>query len=260
MNEPSSQPAIRVEGVAKHFGHGRAAVRALNGVDLTVEGGQVVMLVGPSGCGKTTLVSIISGVLNPDAGQVEVFGTNWNKLGEDARTRRRGELVGFVFQDFNLLPTLTAAENVMLPLLIRNTDRREARQRANDMLDKVGLGERVDALPAELSGGMQQRVAIARALVARPRLVVCDEPTASLDAKTGQRVLELICQASQPDELGPRCVLVVTHDNRVFHFADRIEQMEDGQLLDAPEADVLEHARYYKPHEPTPKRTEDEDA
>ncbi|MEX0745491.1 MAG: ABC transporter ATP-binding protein [Phycisphaeraceae bacterium] len=247
MADDRDNLAVRTEGVTKHYGSGRGTVHALRGVDLHVRTNQLVMLVGPSGCGKTTLVSIISGVLNPDAGLVEVFGTQWARLDEDRRTRTRGQLVGFVFQDFNLLPTLTAVDNVSVPLLIRKQPRSQARERAAAALHDVGLGDRLDARPGELSGGMQQRVAIARALVAEPRLLVCDEPTAALDAHTGQQVMGLIARASQPDAHGPRCVLVVTHDARVFHFANRIEQMEDGRLLPEPEPDILEHARDYKP-------------
>ncbi len=224
--------AIRLEGVTKTFGEGRAAVRALRGVDLCVEDGSILMLVGPSGCGKTTLVSIISGVLDADEGRAEVFGQAWSELSREAKTTLRRELVGFVFQQFNLIPTLSAAENAAVPLLIRGEARGEALARARDVLDSVGLGDRADAFPSQLSGGMQQRVAIARALVGRPRLIVCDEPTAALDAVTGQSVMSLIHGATRElDEQGRRrVVIVVTHDNRIMHFADRIERMEDGRL------------------------------
>ncbi|HEX7010899.1 MAG TPA: ABC transporter ATP-binding protein [Phycisphaeraceae bacterium] len=235
--------AVRVHGVTKSFGTARAQVQALRGVDLEIKPNHLIMLVGPSGCGKTTLVSIISGVLRPDQGLVEVFGVRWDSLSEDERTRRRGGMVGYVFQDFNLIPTLTAVENVAVPLMIRGVDRRRAREQAARELDRVGLGDRLDAVPAELSGGMQQRVAIARALVARPRLLVCDEPTANLDGRTGQSVMELIRQASRGDDAQGRCVIVVTHDARIFHFADRIEEMEDGRILPTPSQEILEHQR-----------------
>lgn len=224
--------AIHLQGVTKAFGEGRTAVHALRGVDLRVEEGTILMLVGPSGCGKTTLVSVISGVLDADEGVVSVFGRRWSDLSREAKTSMRREMVGFVFQQFNLIPTLTAVENAAVPLLIRGEPRREALARAADLLGSMGLGERCDAMPSELSGGMQQRVAISRALVGRPRLIVCDEPTAALDAHTGQSVMSLIHGATRElDEQGRRrVVIVVTHDNRIMHFADRIERMEDGKL------------------------------
>lgn len=235
--------AIHCRGVTKAFGHGKATVHALRGVNLDVPANQLVFLVGPSGCGKTTLISIISGVLNPDGGVAEVFGTNWASLSDDARTRRRAAMVGFIFQDFNLIPTLSAVENVEIPLILRGRDRREAREWAQRTLADVGLGDRLTAIPSELSGGMQQRVAIARALVSKPRLLVCDEPTANLDGKTGHAVMEVIRRASQADGQASRCVLVVTHDNRIFEFADHLEEMEDGVLKPTPSQEVLKHAR-----------------
>ena len=243
MKEVSGELAIHCRAVTKAFGHGRAKVRALRGVDLDVAANQLVFLVGPSGCGKTTLISILSGVLNPDEGVTEVFGTNWAALSDDARTRRRAEMVGFIFQDFNLIPTLSAVENCEVPLILRGCDRKQARQRAAHTLDEVGLGDRLHAMPAELSGGMQQRVAIARALVSKPRLLVCDEPTANLDGKTGHSVMEVIRRASEADGDVSRCVLVVTHDNRIYEFADHLEEMEDGVLKPEPSQEILEHAR-----------------
>ncbi len=244
-NGKKPELAVSCRGVAKSFGRGQASVKALRGVDIDLHTGQLIMLVGPSGCGKTTLLSVISGVLDADEGDAAIFGVPWKSLGRDAKTKRRGELVGFVFQQFNLLAPLTAAENVAVPLLIRGVSNREALRRASEALAAVGLGERVNAFPRQLSGGMQQRVAIARALVGRPRLLVCDEPTANLDAKTGQSAMELIHQASRTldDQGRDRCVIVVTHDNRVFHYADRIEQMEDGQFRSAPEDFVLQEAK-----------------
>jgi putative ABC transport system ATP-binding protein len=229
-------PAVRVRGVSKTFGTSHAAVRALRSVDLEIMPGQLVMLVGPSGCGKTTLVSIISGVLDADEGVCEVFGVDWNSLSAEQRTARRAELVGFVFQQFNLIPTLDIKENAAIPLLIRGVRRPEALKRAREALAAVGLGDRVDDRPSQLSGGMQQRVAIARALVGKPALLVCDEPTASLDARTGQSVMDLIQEASrQTDAKGrARCIIVVTHDARIFHYADRIEEMEDGRIKEEP--------------------------
>jgi putative ABC transport system ATP-binding protein len=202
-------------------------VRALRGVDLQVRLGELTLLVGPSGCGKTTLLSIIAGLLEPTAGTVTVLGTALAALSDRQKVAFRSACIGFVFQQYNLLPALTAAENVAVPLLIARVPRRVALARAEAALERVHLGERARALPAQLSGGQQQRVAIARALVHEPRLLVCDEPTAALDARAGQRVLELLREvAVQPN----RAVVVVTHDSRVFPFGDRIIHVSDGRV------------------------------
>ena len=219
--------AIRVRGVTKEFGSGGAVARALRGVDLDVAYGEMLMLVGPSGCGKTTLVSIIAGTLEPTAGAVAVLGHDLVAMTNGAKVRFRREHVGFVFQAYNLLPALTAAENAAVPLLIAGWRRRDAVEKAADVLDALGLGDRLANLPAELSGGQQQRVAIARAIVHEPRLLVCDEPTSALDAENGRITMELIARlAVQPG----RAVIVVTHDSRVYSFADRIASMEDGRI------------------------------
>jgi len=186
-----------------------------------------LMLVGPSGCGKTTLISVVAGILDQDDGECLVFGQDVNHLGQRDRTRYRGQHIGFVFQAFNLLPTLTAAENVAVPLLINGAGRHEAMTRAQETLRRVGLGERMQALPAQLSGGQQQRVAIARALVHDPQLIVCDEPTSALDADTGYKVIELL-RAVALD--AGRVLIIVTHDARIFAFADRIAMMDDGRI------------------------------
>lgn len=220
-------------------------MQALGGVNMTVQAGQLIMLVGPSGCGKTTLISIISGVLDADEGVAELFGVDWRTLSTGKKTERRSDVVGFVFQQFNLIPTLAALDNVATALLVRGVAKAEAHERAAAALKQVGLGERIRAYPAQMSGGMQQRVAIARALVGRPRLLVCDEPTANLDAHTGHSAMDLIHAASrEPDEHGrKRCVVVVTHDNRIFGYADRIEEMEDGRLKSTPSEFVLGEQR-----------------
>lgn len=149
-------------------------------------------------------------------------------MGQTRRTRYRGRNVGFVFQAYNLLPTLTALENVAVPLLLLGLRRSEAKFRAEEILVQVGLSDRLHALPAQLSGGQQQRVAIARALVHRPRLIVCDEPTSALDAETGQKVMEVLRETAMAEE---RALIIVTHDNRIFNFADRIARMEDGMII-----------------------------
>jgi putative ABC transport system ATP-binding protein len=236
------QLAIDAQHLHKTFGQTSAAVHALRGVSLEVEANQLMILAGPSGCGKTTLVSILSGTLSPDAGAVNLFGVDWQKLSADEKTRRRGELVGFVFQDFNLIPTLNVVENVAVPLQLKGRAYRAARRDAAAMLETVGLSQRTKDRPGDLSGGMQQRVAIARALVAKPRLLVCDEPTANLDGRTGHHIMELLQRASREGH-APRCVLVVSHDHRVFRFADRIEEMEDGLIKPEPSPEIIEHWR-----------------
>ncbi len=240
--------AVELRGVTKTYGSGSTSVHALRGVDLEVKKSELVMLVGPSGCGKTTLVSIISGVLGADSGVAKLFGIDWSTLGNEQQTLRRGELVGFVFQQFNLIPTLSIIENVSVPLLIRGVREREALERAAAALTSVELGDRTKSLPSQLSGGQQQRVAIARALVGEPRLIVCDEPTASLDGHTGQVVMDLIKDTarSRTDENHRRCVIVVTHDTRIFHYADRIVEMEDGRLKKT----LSQHTREEAAHVP----------
>jgi len=220
--------AVRCRQVTKTYGQGASAVRALRGVDLDVRSGELMMLVGPSGCGKTTLISVIAGVLDRDGGECEVLGQDFRTLGPAGTTRFRAKNVGFVFQAFNLIPTLTIAENAAVPLLINGVPRREAVDRARALLERVGLGTRFNDVPTRLSGGQQQRVAIARALVHRPRLIVCDEPTSALDHATGQRVMELLRGVAEGEELS---LVVVTHDARIFEFADRIAEMDDGHIV-----------------------------
>ena len=219
--------AVRCRGVTKDFGADGALTRALRGVDLDVAYGEMLMLVGPSGCGKTTLVSIVAGTLGPTAGDVMVLGHDLVAMGNGRKVKFRRDNVGFVFQQYNLLPALTAAENAAVPLLIAGWRRADAVAAASEVLDRLGLGDRLANLPSELSGGQQQRVAIARALVHEPRLLVCDEPTSALDAENGRITMELIQRiAVQPG----RAVIVVTHDARVYSFADRIASMEDGRI------------------------------
>jgi putative ABC transport system ATP-binding protein len=219
--------AVHCTGVTKSYGTGSARVMALRGIELDVHTGELLMLVGPSGCGKTTLISVIAGILDQDQGACLVFDQEWKEMRPSDKTRYRGLHIGFVFQAFNLLPTLTVAENVAVPLLINGEGRRQALRRAAEVLSRVGLGERLQALPAQLSGGQQQRVAIARALVHEPKLIVCDEPTSALDHETGRQVMELLRTAARGDD---RALIVVTHDARIFEFADRIAQMDDGRI------------------------------
>jgi putative ABC transport system ATP-binding protein len=220
--------AVRCENVEKVFGSGDTAVRALRGVDWDVPLGEISMLVGQSGCGKTTLLSVITGLLDASVGSVEVLGERLQELKGSRANEFRLANIGFIFQQYNLLPALTAAENAAVPLFAANVARREATERGRELLNTLGLGNRVDALPRDLSGGQQQRVAIARALIHEPRLVVCDEPTAALDAHSGHAVMEILHDVAVSPE---RAVVVVTHDNRIFEFAHSITHMEDGRIV-----------------------------
>jgi putative ABC transport system ATP-binding protein len=219
--------AARCRGVHRSFGEGAGKVHALRGVDLEIPAGELFLLVGPSGCGKTTLISVIAGTLDADEGEIEVFGARLDRMSSRQKTTWRRATLGFIFQQFNLLPALTAAENVSVPLILNGVGRREAEARAAATLAKVGLGDRTDAVPSQLSGGQQQRVAIARALVHEPRLLVCDEPTAALDGDTGRKVMDLLREVALSPERG---VIVVTHDTRIFPFADRTASMLDGRV------------------------------
>ncbi len=228
MSAPAStQLAVHVRAVTKTFGTGEAAVPALKSVDFNARQGELLMVVGPSGCGKTTLLSVIAGTLNFDAGEIDVFGSPLHQMKPRAITEFRKRHIGFIFQQFNLIPTLSCIENVSVPLLINGASRRVAEQKAAAMLDQLGLPGRGHERHTNLSGGQQQRVAIARALVHAPRLVICDEPTSALDKDTGGHIMDLLCGvARHPD----RCVIVVTHDNRIFKYADRLTEMEDGRV------------------------------
>lgn len=227
--KPGLDVAVTIRGVTKHFGAGDQTVLALRGVDWDIYKGQLSMIVGPSGCGKTTLLSVMAGILDCDDGTVNIFGHEVTAMGDRQKTRFRAENIGFVFQQYNLLPALTAAENAAIPLVIAGWKKEKAVGRARDVLKSLGMSKKTESLPSQLSGGQQQRVAIARALVHEPRLLVCDEPTAALDHETGLTVMELLREAAVRDD---RAVVVVTHDNRVFHFGDRIARMDDGSIVE----------------------------
>jgi putative ABC transport system ATP-binding protein len=221
--------AVSCHGVQKHYGEGQTRVDALRGVDFEARFGELSFLVGPSGCGKTTLLCVITGLLDRTGGDLAVLGQKVDGLSGTERVLFRRQNLGFVFQQYNLLPALTAAENVAVPLLAAEVARREALDRAKALLSRLGLEKRVDALPRTLSGGQQQRVALARALVHEPKVVVCDEPTAALDHETGESVMELLAsRAVQRD----RAVIVVTHDTRVYHHAHSIAHMDDGRIVE----------------------------
>jgi len=224
----AAAPGIRCRDVVKDYGAGETRVRALLGIDLDVSPGELTLLAGPSGCGKTTLISIFAGTLDATSGAVSVFGTELGRLSKGEKTAFRARNVGFVFQHFNLLPALTATENVAVPLVIGGRPWPAALEQARALLCSVGLDHRLGALPRQLSGGEQQRVAIARALVHEPRLLVCDEPTSAIDARTGQGIMELIRRVALDAN---RVALIVTHDPRVLGYGDRIVHMEDGRLV-----------------------------
>jgi len=238
---PSSATSVsvRVEKVVKTFPNGDSPTYALREATFQALAGQLTMIVGPSGCGKTTLLSVICGTMRTDSGTIEVFGQNIGSMSDAEVTAFRSRNVGFIFQQFNLIPTLTLVENASVPLILQGWNYRKAEEKAAAVLTELGLGNRIRSFPKQLSGGQQQRVAIARALVHDPRLIICDEPTASLDAKTGHHALELLKQsACRPD----RCVIVVTHDSRIFFFADWIAEMEDGKVVKSCPAAEYRHA------------------
>ena len=227
LHPTESEHAVVARGVTKEFGSGDTGTLALRGVDLDIAYGETTLLVGPSGCGKTTLISIIAGLLNPTDGEVSVLGHDLSELRGASLVNFRKRNIGFVFQQYNLLPALTAAENAAVPLLIAGEYRTKAVRTAKDLLTEVGLEPRMNAYPSQLSGGQQQRVAIARALIHQPRLMVCDELIAALDAQSGQTVMQLLKRVGvQPD----RALIIVTHDSRVYGFGDRIVHMSDGRI------------------------------
>lgn len=220
--------AVRCENLTKTYDTGEQKVIALNAVNLTIGLGELMMLVGPSGCGKTTLISVIAGILDQDAGVCELFGENLLTMKSKDKLRFRAQKIGFVFQAFNLLPSLNAAENVSVPLIINGVKRDVAKRKAIEVLEQVGLGDRWKSFPSQLSGGQQQRVAIARALVHSPSLIVCDEPTSALDHASGHNVMNLLKEIAVHKD---RALVIVSHDSRIFSFADRIAEMDDGHIL-----------------------------
>ena len=225
------QPAIEVRAVTKTYAEGSASVSALRGVDLEVEAGELVMLAGPSGSGKTTLLSIIGCILSPTSGSVRLAGETVSRLSQKELPRVRLERIGFVFQGFNLFPTLTAGENIELMLDLKGISGDVARRRAQDLLEQVGLGEKYASFPSDLSGGQKQRVAIARALAGDPQIVLADEPTAALDSGVGRKVIEMMRTLARDHG---RAVVIVTHDPRVLELGDRVIRIEDGMIVESP--------------------------
>ncbi|MFN4037984.1 MAG: ABC transporter ATP-binding protein [Erythrobacter sp.] len=228
MSAPCSpEAAICARGITRDFQAGQSTIRVLHGIDTDIRSGEMTYLVGESGSGKTTLISIMCGILWPTEGEVKVFGTDIYKLSDNDLVNFRLNNIGFIFQQYNLIPSIDAAANAAVPLIAQGVPVDEARERAKVLLEKLNIGNQADKLPRQLSGGQQQRVAIARALVHEPRLVVCDEPTAALDARSGRRVMDLLREvAVAPD----RACIIVTHDNRIFDLADRIIVLEDGRI------------------------------
>ena len=219
--------AVQCRGVVKEFGTVQARIRVLRGIDLEIVAGETTFLVGPSGCGKTTLISVIAGLLRTNEGTVSLFGENTSQMRGGALVHFRAIHLGFVFQQFNLLPALNAAENAAVPLVVQGMSLSKAVRKSSKLLERLEMGKHKNKYPNQLSGGQQQRVAIARALVHNPRLVICDEPTASLDAQTGHAVMSMLQELASAPE---RAVIVVTHDSRIYSFADRIATMSDGQI------------------------------
>lgn len=237
MTAAASKPLIALEKISKSFRQGDRERIVLDGVDLTIHRGELAVLLGRSGSGKSTLLNVISGIDRPDDGQVTLDGTAVSRLSERERTLFRRDHIGFVFQFFNLLPTLTVEENLLLPQELAGQVEPEDRQRARDLLDRVGLADRADDFPDRLSGGEQQRVAVARALGHDPLLVLADEPTGTLDLETGLQVLELLDDLTRQ---AGKTLFMVTHSREVIGLADRIFRMEEGKVVErgADEADV----------------------
>jgi len=220
--------AVSAHELTKWFGEGDAKTFAVRDVSFEAYSGEIFFIVGPSGSGKTTLLSMISGILRPNSGTVTIDGVDIWTLNPDRIAEFRLNKVGFVFQDYHLFPRLTTAENVAIPLILKKRDWDESIREAVSYLEIVGLKNKAELPPMKLSGGEQQRVAIARALVSKPDILIFDEPTASLDGDTGRRIMDFVKTEVLNDT---RCILIVTHDSRIFEFADRIMKMEDGKIV-----------------------------
>jgi putative ABC transport system ATP-binding protein len=228
MTQTRTDFVASIDHVTKDFPSGGETIRVLHDISTKLDYGRLTMLVGPSGCGKTTLLSILSGTLSATSGNITVMGERLDKFNNNDLVRFRRRNIGFIFQQYNLIQTLSAAENAAIALIADGVPWEDATATASKMLDHLGLAAHKNKMPRQLSGGQQQRVAIARALSHNPALVVCDEPTAALDAEAGQAVMALLDEASEDPN---RAVLIVTHDDRIFSFADRIIRMEDGRII-----------------------------
>ena len=230
------QPVIVVRQLTKTYAEGITGTLALRGVDLDVNAGELLLLVGPSGSGKTTLLSIMGCILTASSGSVRIAGREVSTLGEEDLPAIRLQHIGFVFQGFNLFPTLTAGENVELMLELKGIRPVEAKKRAQELLEQVGLEAKYMSFPADLSGGQKQRVAIARALAGDPEIILADEPTAALDSRTGRNVIEMMRDLAHKRG---RAVVIVTHDSRVLDFADRVVRIEDGAVAEPAEVETV---------------------
>ncbi|MBS0270624.1 MAG: ABC transporter ATP-binding protein [Proteobacteria bacterium] len=228
MTEPSnSQVIVEAEGIVKMLGSAPNEIKVLKGIDLELQTGELTLMMGPSGSGKTTLLSILGCILSPTQGKLTIAGHKTQNMSKEQLANLRRKHVGFVFQSYNLVPTLSAVENVMLALDLRDISGAGAYDQAAEALEAVGLGHRISAMPSKMSGGEKQRVSIARALAGSPSVILADEPTAALDAKNGMAVMELLAQVAQDTR---RAVLAVTHDHRTLQFADRIITIDDGRI------------------------------
>ncbi len=223
------QNLVETKDICMKFPSGDGWTEVLHNISIAVLKNQLTMLVGPSGCGKTTLLSIITGILTPSSGKIFIDNQDISEFTDDEKVLLRRRKIGFVFQQYNLLPTLTAAENAAIPLIADGVSLKEAVEKAGKIFEQIGLYEHRDKTPNQLSGGQQQRVSIARALIHNPNLIVCDEPTAALDEQNGIQVMQILKNISQESD---KAVLIVTHDNRIFKFADRIIKMNDGRIID----------------------------
>jgi putative ABC transport system ATP-binding protein len=228
MSDGADTSVLRARGLRKHYGHGQGLVRAVDGVDLDVAAGETVAVMGPSGCGKSTLLHLLGGLDRPSSGEAFLGGRRIDQIGEKALARMRRTAVGFVFQAFHLMEELTAVENVELAALLAGRSAREARRRAADLLEQVGLADRAGFLPSALSGGQRQRVAIARALSNEPLVVLADEPTGNLDSAATLDVLRLLERLHEAGQT----LVIVTHDARIAATADRLISMRDGAFVD----------------------------
>jgi putative ABC transport system ATP-binding protein len=238
MKERDMNRAISVRDLSKVYSTGAAAVRALDGVSLDVEAGERVMLMGPSGSGKTTLLQIIGCILKPTTGSVRILGQEITRLNESRLPQVRLAHIGFIFQGFNLFPTLTAGENLELALDLKGIRGKAARRRSHELLEQVDLADKYNSSPSDLSGGQKQRVAIARALAGEPDIILADEPTAALDSRSGRMIMEMLSEMARTRG---RAVVVVTHDNRTIDFADRIVHIEDGCLREQTADALIAH-------------------
>lgn len=223
------RPVMQATALWKIYASGESTVQAVRGVDVEIKEGEMIAIMGPSGCGKTTLLNVLSGIDEPNSGEVLIDGNPMYSVSDDKRTQMRAQNLGFIFQDFNLLPVLSAVENVELPLLLLGKSASESRKSALEALDSVGLADRSEHRPTELSGGQQQRVAIARAIVHHPKVILCDEPTGNLDSATSSTVMTLLKEINK--KLGTT-FLLVTHDKDVASQCSRILQMDDGLMVD----------------------------